>query len=140
MSAEVICKIIATVASVFFTILVPSVIALIKYVKAYKKAKEAAQEAKNEEERQRAEAEKQAAINDLKELAQNFIVEAENLYQDIDTIVKKEGKTCGPVKKDSVMTKIQGACIVKGEIFNKEYWSNYIDNFVAATREVNAKK
>ena len=139
MPIETILKIVSAVASILFTILVPSVIALVKYVKACKKAKEAAQEAKNEEERQRAEAEKQAALNELKELAHGFVADAESLYKDIDATLKAQGKTCGAIKKDSVMTKIQDACITKGIAFDKEFWSAAVDELVALTRKVNAK-
>lgn len=108
------------------SVLIPSVIVMINRIKAVKTAK--------------TEAEKQAAISDIKTLAQNFIVEAENLYKDIDTIVKKEGKTCGAVKKDSVMTKIQDACLTKGVTFDKEFWSKEVDDLVTITRQVNAKQ
>lgn len=108
------------------SVLIPSVIVMINRIKAVKAA--------------RTEAEKQAAINDIKTLAQNFIVEAESLYKDIDAIVKEKGKTCGAVKKDSVMTKIQDACLERHTIFDKEYWSAYVDDYVATTRKVNAKQ
>ena len=52
------------------SVLIPSVIVMINRIKAVKAAK--------------TEAEKQAAISDIKTLAQNFIVEAENLYKDIE--------------------------------------------------------
>ena len=97
------------------SVLIPSVVVMINRINAVKKAR-------NET------------------LAQNFIVEAENLYKDIDTIVKGQGKTCGAIKKDSVMTKIQDGCITKGVEFDKEFWSAYIDEQVKLTRQVNAKQ
>ena len=96
-------------------------------------------ESKTEEERQHTEAEKQAAMNDLKTLAQGFVVEAENLYKSVDTLVKQTGGTCGAQKKDSVMTKILQACLTKGVAFDEEYWSKTIDELVEVTRKVNAK-
>ena len=108
------------------SVLIPSVVVMINRIKAVKTA--------------RNETEKQKAIGEIKTLAQNFIVEAENLYKDIDTIVKGQGKTCGAIKKDSVMTKIQDGCITKGVEFDKEFWSAYIDEQVKLTRQVNAKQ
>lgn len=113
------------VATFLFTVLIPTFIVMINRIKAVKVAK--------------TEAERQTAIADIKSLAQNFIVEAESLYKDIDAIVKREGKTCGAVKKDSVMTKIQDACLTKGIAFDKEYWSKEVDDLVTITRQVNAK-
>ncbi|MCH5315485.1 MAG: hypothetical protein J1E81_06195 [Eubacterium sp.] len=108
------------------TTLIPTIIVMVNRIKAVKAA--------------RTEAERQAAIDDIKTLAQDFIAEAESLYKDIDAIVKKEGKTCGAVKKDSVMTKIQDACLGKGIVFDKEYWGAYVDKQVTLTRQVNAKQ
>lgn len=108
------------------SVLIPSVIVMINQVKKVRLTK--------------TEAEKQAALSDLKNLARNFVVEAENLYKDIDAIVKQNGKTCGAVKKDSVMTKIQDACLTKSVDFDKEFWSQEVDDLVAATRSVNAKQ
>lgn len=130
---------IITLASTLIPIILGLVATVINRVKALKIAKEAAQEAKTEEERQRAEAEKQSAINDLKQLAQEYIVEAENLYKNVDSLVKQTGGTCGAQKKDSVMTKILQACLTKGVEYDQEYWSKIVDELVDVTRKVNAK-
>lgn len=126
MALKDILTLVITIATFLFTVLIPTIIMLWKVRKAYKTAK--------------TQAEKEAAINDLKALALNFVVEAESLYKDIDAIVKQSGKTCGAVKKDSVMTKIQDACLTKGVAFDKEFWSKEVDDLVAATRKVNAKQ
>lgn len=131
---------IITLASTLFPIIIGFVAGFINRVKAVKKAKEALAESKTEEERQRSEAEKQSALNELKSFAQTCVVEAENLYKDIDTMVKSQGKTCGAIKKDGVMTKILQACLTKGIAFDEEYWSKAIDELVEVTRKVNAKK
>lgn len=126
MDIKDILTLVSVIAGFLLSTLIPTVGGLIVKIRAYRQAK--------------SEAEKQAIINEIGEDAKNFIVDAENLYKDIDHLVKQNGKSCGPVKKDSVMTKIQDDCILKGIAFDKEYWSNYVDNFVAATRQVNAKK
>lgn len=125
MQIKDILTLVITLASFFLTVLIPTFIVMINRIKAVKNAK--------------TEAEKQAAINELKADAQTFIIEAENLYKDIDSIVKGQGKTCGAIKKDSVMTKIQSDCITKGVEFIADEWSAYIDEQVKLTRQVNAK-
>lgn len=125
MDIKDILTIVITIASFLFTVLIPTFVVMINRIKAVRKAK--------------TEAEKQAAINDLRELATSFIVDAEVLYKDIDSIVKQQNKTCGAIKKDSVMTKIQDAAITKGVEFDKEFWSEEVDKLVAMTRKVNAK-
>lgn len=122
---EKIITIVSTLAGFLLTCLIPTVIVMINRIKAVRKAK--------------TEAERQEALNDLKALAQGFVVDAESLYKDIDAIVKQNGKSCGAVKKDSVMTKIQDACLTKGVAFDKEYWSKVVDDLVTVTRQVNAK-
>lgn len=125
MDIKDILTIVITVASFLLTCLIPTVIVMINRIKALRKAK--------------TEAERQKIINEIIEDAQGFVVDAENLYKDIDTLVKGQGKTCGAVKKDSVMTKIQDDCLVKGIVFDKEFWSKKVDDLVAITRKVNAK-
>lgn len=122
---EKIITIVSTLAGFLLTCLIPTVIVMINRIKAVRKAK--------------TEAERQEVLNDLKALAQGFVVDAESLYKDIDAIVKQNGKSCGAVKKDSVMTKIQDACLTKGVAFDKEYWSKVVDDLVTVTRQVNAK-
>lgn len=115
-----------TIASFLLTTLIPTAIVLITRIKALRKAKN--------------EAERQAILNEIIQDAQGFVIDAEDFYKDIDAIVKGQGKTCGALKKDSVMTKIQDTCIVKGLVFDKEFWSKKVDDLVALTRKVNAKK
>ena len=125
MDIKDILTIVITVASFLLTCLIPTVIVMINRIKALRKAK--------------TEAEREKIINEIIDEAQGFVVDAENLYKDIDALVKGQGKTCGAVKKYSGMTKIQDACIVKGIAFDKEFWSKKVDDLVALTRKVNAK-
>ena len=126
MEVEVVLKIIIAVASFLVATLIPSIIALVKYVKSYKQAK--------------TEAEKQAIYNDLLTEANSLIAAAEQTYKQVDTIIKQQGGAgSGAVKKDSVMTKLQAYCTEKGVAFDSEYWSGKIDEIVALTKQVNAK-
>lgn len=126
MDAEIILKIVIAVASFLTATLIPSIIALVKYVKSYREAK--------------TDAEKQAVYNDLLSETNKLIAAAEQTYKQVDTIIKQQGgKGSGEVKKDSVMTKLQAYCSEKGVAFDAEYWSAKIDEIVALTKEVNAK-
>lgn len=118
MSMETIITLVSTLVPSIAAI-ISFIIALIKKIKAVKNAK---------------------SVDEIKELAQSFVVEAEALYKDIDAIVKQQGKTCGAMKKDSVMTKVQDACLGRKIAFDKEFWSKVIDDLVTVTRQVNAKQ
>lgn len=86
------------------------------------------------------EAEKQAALNDMLLSAQNFIGAAEETWKQVNTLMKNQGLgSCGAVKKEAVMTKLQALAIEKGYDFDAEYWSAKIDEIVALTRKVNVK-
>lgn len=116
---------IGSIAGFLFTSFIPTVAVMINRIKAAKKAK--------------SEAEQQAALNDLRLLAQGFVVDAENLWKSVDPILKANGISFGANKKDCVMTKLLRACIDRGIDFDEEYWSKTVDDLVAVTRQVNAK-
>lgn len=126
MAIKDILTLISTLLGFVTTILIPTIIIMINRIKAVKAAK--------------TEAERQKIYGEIRADAQTFIIEAENLYKDVDSIMKGQGKTCGAIKKDSVMTKIQSDCITKGVEFIAEEWGDYVDKQVALTRQVNAKK
>lgn len=126
MEAEVIVKIISTVLGFVFATLIPSIVLLVKKWKEAKKAK--------------TEAEKQSAINEMLGIANSLVLSAEETYKNVDNVLKGQGQSgSGAVKKDSVMTKLQAACIEKGVEFDEEYWSKKIDELVELTRNVNVK-
>lgn len=140
MDAETIIKIISAVASFLFATLIPTIVLLIKKWKAYKEAKEEAAAAKTEAEKIAAEAEAEKIKNELLGEANSLIKEAETTYKAVDTILKNSGQAgVGAVKKDSVMTKIQAACIEKGVTFDADYWNAKVDELVALTKQVNSK-
>lgn len=118
-------KIVSVVATFLIGTLIPTIIVLVKKAKQAKKAK--------------TEAERQEIINEMLVQAQGFIVEAENLYAQVNSIVKQQGGTCGAIKKDGVMTKLQAVCLDKGIEFDTEFWSKTVDDLVLMTRQVNAK-
>lgn len=141
MDAATIIKIVGAIAGVLFSTLIPTVILYVKKYKAWKTAKEEAAAAQTEAEKAAAEAEAEKIKNELLGAANDFVVAAEQTYKEVNDILKSNGGAgCGAVKKDSVMTKLQAACIEKGVEFDSEYWSAKVDELVTLTREVNAAK
>lgn len=69
-----------------------------------------------------------------------MIANAETLYSDVSSILKKEGKSAGAVKKDSVMSKLQAYAIEHGYEFDAEYWDKKVDEIVDMTKKVNVSK
>lgn len=119
---------------------IPTVIALVQKVKAYKKAKETAATATTEAEKAAAEAEAEKIKNELLGHVNEFIANAETTYKDIDAILKQQGKSgCGAAKKEVVLTKIQAFCLEKGIEYDADFWSAKVDELVALTKNVNAK-
>ena len=80
------------------------------------------------------------AENDLLEVVNGFITVAEQTFDGLDAVMKAQGSSAGTVKKENVMTKLQAYAMEKGYKIDLEYWSKKIDEIVAFTREVNAKK
>lgn len=104
-------------------VLIPSLIRIIKTSKALRKA--------------RTREEALIAINDMKEQAKIFIEAAEIAYDDINKTLKAKGSSAGPVKKDSVMLKLQNYAAEKGYNFDFDFWSKTVDEEVAYTKNVN---
>lgn len=86
------------------------------------------------------EAEKQKAINDMFSTAQELVKSAEKAFAGFDAVMKQQGASAGAMKKENVTTKLQAYALANGYEYDAEYWSAKIDEIVAFTREVNAKK
>lgn len=104
---------------------IPSLIKIIHSAKALKASKT------NEE--------KMIAVDDMKSQAKVFIEAAEIAYKDINEALKAKGSSAGPVKKDSVMLKLQSYAAEKNYDFDIDFWSQEIDNQVQYTKNVNSK-
>ena len=112
-----------------FAFLVTITTTAIGFIKAHK-AKKAAKTTE----------EKAAANQQMLDEANKLICEAESFYKTLDTVLKStEGTTAGAFKKESVMTKLESFAIKIGFAFDKEYWSNKIDEIVKLTKNVNGK-
>lgn len=106
--------------------LIPAFIALRKSWKARKAAQ--------------SEAAKERATADLLANAKNFIAAAEVAFDGFDKMMKAQGSSAGPMKKDTVFTKLQAYALQNGYEFDNAEWSEQIDKLVAFTKSVNAKK
>lgn len=124
MDAEAIFNIINVVTSFLTVTLIPTIIALVKYVKSYKAAK--------------TETEKLELYDKMSTLANDFISEAEKAYMSIDETLK--GNNGGAVKKQNVMSKLRDFCASNGVAFDEQYWSEKIDSLVSLTKNVNVKE
>lgn len=128
MSVENICKIVTTVASILFTCLIPTVIVMINRIKAVKNAK--------------TEAEKQSAINDMKEyLLKTVVPTVEGIYDKFNDALTSSGKTektFSEAKQDSAISKLQSYAISKNYTFDLEYWIKETKDIINVTKSVNA--
>lgn len=118
--------IIIAIASTLIGTTIPAIIAFVKSYKKYKQAK--------------TEAEKEAAVNEMTTAAKTFIANAEELYKEVDGVLKTQNKSAGSLKKKDVMSELQTLASSKGYEFDPEFWSEKVDKIVELTRKVNAKK
>lgn len=84
------------------------------------------------------EAEKNAAENAMNGFLDQVIPEVEELYADVNAVLKARGLTAGNVKKDTALTRLHAFAIEHGFSFNEEQWSKAIDEKVAMTHKVNS--
>lgn len=132
----------------------PLVIKLKLANKAREEAAKAREEAAQAEKMAKTEAEKAAAAaaqaeaaaaeerayNDMYKTAQELIKTAETAFAGFDAVMKQQNGSAGAMKKKSVTTDLQAYALAHGYKYDAEFWSKTIDEIVAFTREVNAKK
>ena len=123
MTTDIIIKLIYAICGAILA-LIPCLCKIVNSIKKLKNAK--------------CEEDKLNAINDMREQMEIFIQAAEIAYKDVNASLKAKGSSAGPIKKDSVLIKLQSYANEKNYNFDVEFWSNAIDKFVASTRNVNA--
>lgn len=122
--------VIVNVASIVLGALATGIPAIIKWNKDRKAKNNAINEA-----------EKQKAQIEMLNQANSFIQIAEDTFNAFDRVMKAQHSgTAGALKKGSVMTNLQAFALSKGYEFDSEFWSNKVDEIVAFTKSVNAKK
>ena len=75
---------------------------------------------------------------DLTETMQAEVKAAETAYQAFDAVAKQNGTSCGAMKREHVLAKLQAYALSKGYTFDAEKWGAALDAFVATTKVVNA--
>lgn len=117
---------IALPIAAFLLGLIPTLIGLCAAIKAKKKAL-------TDEGKARAQAVIEAKCMEL-------IQGAEKLYHGLNGALKANGSSAGLVKKDSVLSQLQNFAAENNFNFDRESWSQKIDELVAFTKEVNHEK
>lgn len=135
---ETILKVVYAVASAI-AVAIPLVIALIANIKKKIKIGKQLANTTDEAEKAKLEAANAAATTEMLDVCDTLIAKAEELYGDVSTLLKRENKSAGAVKKDSVMSKLQAYALEHGYDFDAEYWDKKIDEKVEMTKKVNAK-
>ena len=118
--------IIISVLATLVTTLIPAGIAIGKAIKSCRAAE--------------TEAAKEKANADLLATAKGFISAAEVAFEGFDKMMKSQGGSAGAMKKDTVFTKLQAYALQNGYTFDADEWNQKIDDLVAYTKGVNAKK
>lgn len=136
---EMILKVVYALASAI-VVAIPFIIALVVNVKSKIKIRKELASVIDDTEKAKLEATNSAATTEMLNACNQLIANAEALYADVSNILKKEGKSAGPVKKDSVMSKLQAFAIERGYDFDAAYWNEKIDEIVNLTKKVNASK
>lgn len=113
--------------------LIPVLLGAVSAVVAFVAAWKAKRKAKTAEEKAKAELE-------MEEAAKTFIADAETLYKAYDTMAKQNGGSAGALKKETVLAKLRTYAIEKGITLDVAFWTDKIDELVAFTKSVNAKK
>lgn len=126
--------------SAFLAAAIPLAIALWTTIKKkIKLAKELACTTDEAEKANLKAADSEATIEML-QVCNSLIDNAETLYADVANLLKREGKSAGIVKKDSVMSKLQAYALEHGHTFDADYWDKKVDEIVELTRKVNVSK
>lgn len=130
---------IGTALCSFLLAAIPLAIMIWRLVKQKRALKKQLASASTDAEKADIKAKDAEATAAMLEYANEFVVQAEALYKDVDKLLKSQGLSAGVQKKDSVMSKLQAKAIELGYNFDAAKWSDIVDNIVAMTRKVNVK-
>ena len=119
-------QIIISIAATLVTTLIPSVVALWKAIKA----KRAAQ----------TEAAAEKAQNAINAEIKRLVAGAEVSFEAIDKLLKAQHQTAGPMKKRDVVSNLKTFCLENGFGWDDAAMDKAIEDEVAFTKVVNAKK
>lgn len=126
MTVYTVIKVILVALGTFITTGLPLLVKFLQAAKARKTAE--------------TEAEREKATNDMISTAQAFVQSAEKAFDGYDKMLKAQGESAGAMKKDNVLSKLQTYALQRGYEFDVAFWDAKIDEIVAFTKQVNAKK
>ena len=72
----------------------------------------------------------ETATNEIENLTISKVIDIEKLYSQVSKILHSAGLKTGEIKKENVMNYIETQCNEKKIDFNREYWSNQIEELV----------
>lgn len=119
-------QLIIAIASTLVTTLIPSLIALVGQIKAKHNAK--------------TEAEKEKAKNAIAAELKRLVANAEVSFSAIDGLLKAQHQSAGAMKKRDVVTNLKTFCLENGYGWDDAEMDKAIEDEVAYTKVVNAKK
>ena len=119
-------QLIIAIASTRVGTLIPSLIALLGQIKAKHNAK--------------TEAEKAKAENAINAELTRLVANAEVAYAPIDALLKAQHQSAGSMKKRDVTANIKTFCLENGYAWDDAAMDKAIEDEVAYTKTVNAKK
>lgn len=113
---------------------------LVKARKKHKKIATTIEELTQAKDAAETAAAEEKAHADLMEKAKSFIACEEDTLFGFDKIMKAQGTSGGPMKKDLVFIKLQAYALQCNYKFDVDYWSEIIDDLVEFTKNVNVNK
>ena len=69
-------------------------------------------------------------INGITELAVQKVIEVEKLFSQASSVLKAVGIKTGEIKKESVMTYLEGCCMEQKIAFDSDYWAEKSEKLV----------
>lgn len=135
---ETVLKVVYALASAL-AVAIPLVIALVANIKSKINIRKKLANTTDEAEKAKLEALNSSATTDMLNVCNQLIANAETLYTEVSNILKREGKSAGAVKKDSVLSKLQAYAIEHGYNFDIDFWDAKIDEIIELTKKVNVK-
>lgn len=73
----------------------------------------------------------------LLSVLKDLIIGAEEIFKNMNTLMKKDGVGAGSIKKKTVLSDLQAYAVKNGIEFNIEEWSTIIDDIIEFTKLVN---
>lgn len=115
---------IVSAVSAFALTCIPLLVTLMKSVKKGKSVKQSLAEVKT--------------LASIQQYCIDCCAEAEGLTEGISQLKVKTIDTSN-LKLNTVLTKVNQRCIEMGYGYNEDYWTSYINAYIATTKVVNAK-